>query len=1172
MSLNLRSAATAASVALGGVVLGSGIAVAAVDEPVEAGLHVAKVEGLASDFINGVDVSSLVALEDSGVTFRDFDGAPADLFDVLAEADVNYVRVRVWNDPFDADGNGYGGGTVDVARATEIGVRATEAGMRVLVDFHYSDFWADPAKQKAPKAWAGLSVAEKADAVEEFTADALQGMEDAGVDVGMVQVGNETNGAVAGVTGWDGMAEIFSAGSSAVRDVLPDAQVAVHFTNPETAGRYAGYAAALDARGVDYDVFASSYYPYWHGDLANLTAVLSDVADTYGKQVMVAETSWAYTLEDGDGHPNVIKTEADLAGKYPASVQGQASAVRDVIAAVSAIGDAGIGVFYWEPAWLPVGTPAEVESNKLLWEEYGSGWASSFAGEYDAADAGVWYGGSAWENQALFDVDGNPLESLRVFQYARTGAVAPREVVAIEKPTVTVQDGDAVVLPGTVEVTYNDSSVEAQAVTWSDAVDLIAGPGTYSISGVTDEGHRTTATVVVRAVNLIVNGDFENGDASVAPWSFEADPWPETFWVKAEPANVHGTWAVNLFDSAAFEFEMKQDVAGLEPGTYTLSAQAHGAPELELSLYAWNDAGSTDAGFGLTGWAAWKKPSIDVEVGADGMLHVGIWGGGAAGAWGWIDDVTLVKKESATADTSALATKVAQAKAIDRDYYTEDSLAALDAVLERADVVLASSRASQATVDAVTDALAAAMAGLELTGDAPDPTVTPVALTVVEGDAIVLPSTVSVVAFDGTTTTESVTWSAAVGWIDGPGVYTVSGVTENGWAATATITVTARNWIVNPGFETGDDAGWTFAADPWPATFWVYANEWSARDAYAVNVYDEAPFGFSVTQEVTGLAPGDYELSAGGHGSDEGAAGLVMDLVADDATGALAAPFTLTGWGAWDDPTLAVTVDGSGTLTVGATGSGDAGDYVWLDDFSLVRVASEAVDTSALEEAIAAARAIDRTLYTDASLAALDLAVEKGEIVLASELATQARVDEATVLVTEAIAALVEVAEEPTDEPSTEPTTDPTTDPTVEPTADPSSEPTEEAAGVAISLSSAAIRAGDTVTVTVTGLEVESVEIGVASTYRKLADATAVDGTATATVTIPTDLEPGTHHVRVLDEEGTLLGELAFEVLAPEDDGFLSSTGAEVLPILLGALLLLALGGSLSLMGARRES
>lgn len=124
----------ASSLAATGIVAPA--AAAADDRPVEAGIVVQKVENLPDDFINGVDVSSVLALEDSGVVFRDAAGAPADLFDVLAGHGVTDVRIRVWNDPRDAQGRGYGGGSVDVDRAVEIGERATDAGLGVLVDFH----------------------------------------------------------------------------------------------------------------------------------------------------------------------------------------------------------------------------------------------------------------------------------------------------------------------------------------------------------------------------------------------------------------------------------------------------------------------------------------------------------------------------------------------------------------------------------------------------------------------------------------------------------------------------------------------------------------------------------------------------------------------------------------------------------------------------------------------------------------------------------------------------------------------------------------------------------------------------------------------------------------------------------------------------------------------------
>lgn len=361
--------------------------------------------------ITGVDISSLLSLEESGVRFFGLDGEPADLVSILAESGVNYARVRVWNDPFDAQGRGYGGGNVDVARAIEIGRRATAAGMRVLVNFHYSDFWADPARQLRPKAWQHLEATEVAGAVRDFTADALARFVDAGVDVGMVQVGNETNEAVAGLSTWPEMCDIFAAGSAAVRSVLPDALVALHFANPEEPGRYERYAATLAKAGVDYDVFASSYYAFWHGTLENLTSLLRFVADTYGKQVMVAETSWTYTLEDGDGSENAV-TEAHEA--YPVSIEGQAQAWVDVHEAIAAVGAAGLGAFYWEPAWVPVGPPNQRAANEVLWDRDGSGWMSRYAADYDPRHRGFPHPGSSWDNQAWFDFHGHPHPTLSV--------------------------------------------------------------------------------------------------------------------------------------------------------------------------------------------------------------------------------------------------------------------------------------------------------------------------------------------------------------------------------------------------------------------------------------------------------------------------------------------------------------------------------------------------------------------------------------------------------------------------------------------------------------------------------------------------------------------------------------------------------------------------------------
>lgn len=403
-----------------------------------AEINVEKIENLSDDFIMGADVSSYLSVTEGGAVFRDWQGNEIDeqgFFRQLKAAGLNCVRIRVWNDPYDKDGNGYGGGNCDLTTAKTIGKWATEAGMSVCIDFHYSDFWADPSKQQAPKEWKDYNVDQKAEALKAYTKSSLEELLAGGVDVTMVQIGNETTSAFCGESDWADRGRLFQAGSEAVRQAAKeygkDILIAIHFTNPEK-GTYGFFASKLEEYGVDYDVFASSYYPYWHGTLENLTNMLKQVADEYGKKVIVAETSWAYTLEDGDGHGNTIGTGSNLMNPaYEISAQGQADEIRSVIQAVTNVGEAGIGVMYWEPAWIPVQvydwTAADADkvlaSNKETWESAGAGWATSYAGEYDPSDAGKWYGGSAVDNQALFDFYGNPLESLKVFRYVYTGAV-----------------------------------------------------------------------------------------------------------------------------------------------------------------------------------------------------------------------------------------------------------------------------------------------------------------------------------------------------------------------------------------------------------------------------------------------------------------------------------------------------------------------------------------------------------------------------------------------------------------------------------------------------------------------------------------------------------------------------------------------------------------------------
>ncbi|MCV9886160.1 glycosyl hydrolase 53 family protein [Metabacillus halosaccharovorans] len=615
-------------------------------QPVEADIFVEKVDGLSDDFIKGVDISSIISLEESGVTFKNEAGEQQDIFQTMNEAGVNYVRVRIWNDPYDSEGRGYGGGNNDLEKAIEIGKRATANGMKLLVDFHYSDFWADPAKQQAPKAWQNLSFEEKKNAVYSYTKDSLQALLDAGVDVGMVQVGNETTGGFVGETDWTKMSELFNQGSKAIREIDSSILVALHFTNPESAGRYSTISKTLNQNNVDYDVFASSYYPFWHGTLDNLTSVLKNVADTYGKKVMVAETSYTYTAEDGDGHGNTAPKDSGQTLNYPITVQGQATAVRDVIEAVANVGEAGIGVFYWEPAWIPVGT--NLEENKVKWERDGSGWASSFAAEYDPEDAGHWYGGSAVDNQALFDFEGKPLSSLNVFKYVNTGAKAQLEIDVIKDISVHAVLGEEITLPDQVTVTYNDGSEGTAAVTWDITALTQAinnGVGTYVIEGEVEGGGKVKANLQINPQNFVLNPSFEDENRSMWKIIHQDESAPHaTYQQKASDAKS-GEFAVHFYSDNAVDFKVEQTITGLEPGYYNLSMFLQGgdAKESNMFLYAKTSSDEVKDETVVNGWVNWSNPAIEEILVVDGTLTIGANIEAGPGAWGTVDDFSLTK-------------------------------------------------------------------------------------------------------------------------------------------------------------------------------------------------------------------------------------------------------------------------------------------------------------------------------------------------------------------------------------------------------------------------------------------------------------------------------------------------------------------------------------------------
>ena len=617
-------------------------------EETDCSLYIKAVPDLSEDFALGMDVSSVIALENAGVKYYGFDGAERDLFDILAENSVNYIRVRVWNDPFDAEGNGYGGGNCDINTAIAIGKRATEHGMKLLVDFHYSDFWADPSKQMVPKAWKGKRTTAKVTLLGEYTRDSLTLLKEAGVDVGMVQLGNESNNGLAGEKSFSTMAKLMASGAAAVREVYPEALICVHFANPENADNYYSYAAKLAEAELDYDVFATSYYPYWHGTLDNLKTVLSTIQQQYGKQVMVAETSYAYTIEDGDFSGNSIGEGGAYLKPYPFTLQGQVNHVADVIEAMHEIG--GIGVFYWEGAWVPV-PGGSWEANSALWEQYGAGWAASYAAEYDPSDAGKYYGGSACDNQCLFDFSGKALESLKVFKLIREGNEVPVTVDALDDVTLMIDLTGEVVLPDTVDAVMSDNSRQAVPVEWEpyDAQAMKdGGVATYIIKGVAG-GMEATCQVAMIEYNHLANWSFE--DADNGEWVATNLGGCEQLYIEEKQSDsVTGSKHYHFYSAAAntVEFTLEQTVEGLSAGQYRYEIAIMGGDGGTVDIYAYVKVNGEEVArtpSTITSYNVWDVPVIEGVTVAEGdAVTVGVYvkcSGSGNGAWGKIDDAKL---------------------------------------------------------------------------------------------------------------------------------------------------------------------------------------------------------------------------------------------------------------------------------------------------------------------------------------------------------------------------------------------------------------------------------------------------------------------------------------------------------------------------------------------------
>lgn len=593
----------------------------------EAAIQVNPINGISDDFIKGADVSMLPEMEKLGAKFYDVDGTEMDELQIMKNHGINWIRVRIWNNPKEGPG---GGGNTDEARAIELAKRAKALGMKTLVDFHYSDWWADPGKQITPKAWQNMNKEQLKKALYDYTYKVVKDFQAEGVEPDMIQVGNEVKsgmcwpiGQFPGKDEGKAFSELLAAGLKAVGDADPDHSIKrmVHLPDGGSNDFYRYFFdKMINDYGVkDFDVIGLSYYPFWHGTFDALQQNMNDISARYDKDVIVVETAFGYTNENFDSQKNVYGADEERIGGMRSTVQGQATGLRTVMQAeVNVPNGRGTGIFYWEPDWYPV---------------EGAGWKT---GE-----------GNEWDNLAMFDKNGKALESWEVFNMVsdKNGKTVEPKVKEVEDVTANGGVGAPVTLPEKTRVTYTDDHAKMCKVTWKTAEPVFDKVGTYKVKGHVDEVNKDIicTVTVIQKTNLLKNPDFEG--LSLDNWTITGDS--KAVSTVCEAGNTLGNGSMKYWLDTAFKFDATQKVTNLKPGKYTLSVKTQGGGgQFKYQLFVKGDNGKIQSvNISDIGWNKWQTWEIkDIEI-KGGEATVGIMMEATPGNWGSMDDFEFYRQE-----------------------------------------------------------------------------------------------------------------------------------------------------------------------------------------------------------------------------------------------------------------------------------------------------------------------------------------------------------------------------------------------------------------------------------------------------------------------------------------------------------------------------------------------
>lgn len=491
-------------------------------------------------FIKGIDISSLSEMLNQDAKYYDFNDEEVDPLVLAYKYGVNFVRLRIWHTPENNETHSNYCGLEETIKMAKC---AKKLGMGILLDFHYSDYWADPKKQFKPKAWEDLPFKKLRTIVYDYTKSVLYEMENNGVYPEFVQIGNEIRNGIlfpdGHVNRWEQLAQLLNAGIRAVRDTQNEKSTKI-ILHMDQGGRCYFFKEWFDMatkHGVtDYDIIGISYYPFWHGTYNQFAKTMDYVVTRYDKEVMVVETAQGWRTIEG----SIYDKEQEAMSGFPSSPEMQRHVLEIIMGIVASVKDnRGLGIFYWEPFML-------TSKNDSVWGQ----------------------------NLGVLNEKGKVLEGIKAFQFESIN-MNPFEVIKVESfEKMQVKYGQEVELPSLVKVLCKNGEEHYENVQWESFSTNCYGD--YLINGqVNNTDIKSQIIFSVKEnidtdYNYIKNGNFDKG---LQDWEISTKLEEVLYEVRAEfnkPFPGKPDAFLLIESSQKFEFLLQKKI-GIINGDYQIT-------------------------------------------------------------------------------------------------------------------------------------------------------------------------------------------------------------------------------------------------------------------------------------------------------------------------------------------------------------------------------------------------------------------------------------------------------------------------------------------------------------------------------------------------------------------------------------------------------------------------